>query len=150
MLRDDIKSAQVQAMKAKDKERLGAIRMILAKVKDRDIELRTVSEQPDDDVLVTEVLMKMAKQRRESIQMFNDGGREEKAAEEQAELDVIEDFLPKQMDEAEMQAAIAQVKADVGAESIKDMGKVMAELKTRHAGQMDFGKASGLVKASFG
>ncbi|MXP09268.1 GatB/YqeY domain-containing protein [Pseudoblastomonas halimionae] len=150
MIRENLKAAQIEAMKNKDKARLGAIRMILAKVKDRDIELRTASEQPDDDVLVTEVLMKMAKQRRESIQMFNDGGREEKAAEEQAELDVIEDFLPKQMDEGEMNAAIAQVKADVGAESIKDMGKVMAELKARHAGQMDFGKASGLVKASFG
>jgi hypothetical protein len=150
MIRENLKAAQIDAMKAKDKARLGAIRMILAKVKDRDIELRTASEQPDDDVLVTEVLMKMAKQRRESIQMFEDGGRAEKAAEEQAELDVIEDFLPKQMDEGEMNAAIAQVKADVGAESIKDMGKVMAELKARHAGQMDFGKASGLVKASFG
>ncbi|MEO1921962.1 MAG: GatB/YqeY domain-containing protein [Sphingomonadaceae bacterium] len=150
MIRENLKAAQIDAMKNKDKARLGAIRMILAKVKDRDIELRTASEQPDDDVLVTEVLMKMAKQRRESIQMFEDGGRAEKAAEEQAELDVIEDFLPKQMDEGEMKAAIAQVKTDVGAESIKDMGKVMAELKTRHAGQMDFGKASGLVKASFG
>ena len=150
MIRENLKAAQIEAMKNKDKARLGAIRMILAKVKDRDIELRTASEQPDDDVLVTEVLMKMAKQRRESIQMFEDGGRAEKAAEEKAELDVIEDFLPKQMDEGEMKAAIAQVKTDVGAESIKDMGKVMAELKTRHAGQMDFGKASGLVKASFG
>lgn len=150
MIRENLKAAQIDAMKAKDKARLGTIRMILAKVKDRDIELRTASETPDDDVLVTEVLMKMAKQRRESIQMFEDGGRAEKAAEEQAELDVIEDFLPKQMDEGEMKAAIAQVKADVGAESIKDMGKVMAELKARHAGQMDFGKASGLVKASFG
>lgn len=150
MIRENLKAAQIDAMKAKDKARLGTIRMILAKVKDRDIELRTASETPDDDVLVTEVLMKMAKQRRESIQMFEDGGRAEKAAEEQAELDVIEDFLPKQMDEGEMNAAIAQVKADVGAESIKDMGKVMAELKARHAGQMDFGKASGLVKASFG
>ena len=150
MIRENLKAAQIEAMKNKDKARLGTIRMILAKVKDRDIELRTASETPDDDVLVTEVLMKMAKQRRESIQMFEDGGRAEKAAEEKAELEVIEDFLPRQMDEGEMKAAIAQVKADVGAESIKDMGKVMAELKARHAGQMDFGKASGLVKASFG
>lgn len=150
MIRDTLKAAQIDAMKAKDKPRLGTIRMIMAKVKDRDIELRTASEQPDDDVLVTEVLMKMAKQRRESIRMFEDGGRADKAAEEQAELEVIEHFVPKQMDEAEMNAAIAQAKADVGADSIKDMGKVMAELKSRHAGQMDFGKASGLVKASFG
>ncbi len=149
MIRDTLKAAQIEAMKAKDKPRLGAIRMIMAKVKDRDIELRTASEQPDDDVLVTEVLMKMAKQRRESIQMFEDGGRADKAAEEQAELEVIEHFVPQQMGEAEMNAAIAQVKAGVGADSIKDMGKVMAELKSRHAGQMDFGKASGLVKASF-
>lgn len=150
MIRENLKAAQIDAMKAKDKPRLGTIRMILAKVKDRDIELRTATETPDDDVLVTEVLMKMAKQRRESIQMFEDGGRAEKAAEERAELGVIENFLPQQMDEGEMKAAIAQVKADVGADSIKDMGKVMAELKARHAGQMDFGKASGLVKASFG
>ncbi len=150
MIRENLKAAQNDAMRARDKPRLGTIRMIMAKVKDRDIELRTADTRPDDDLLVTEVLMKMGKQRRESIQMFEDGGRAEKAAEEQAELEVIEEFLPKQMDEGEMKAAIAQVKADLGAESIKDMGKVMAELKARHAGKMDFGKASGMVKASFG
>ncbi len=149
MIRENLKAAQIQAMKAKDKARLDAIRLILAKVKDRDIELRTADTTPDDDVLVTEVLMKMSKQRRESIQMFNDGGRAEKAAEEQAELGVIEEFLPRQMDEGETNAAIQAVKAELGADSIKDMGKVMAELKARHAGQMDFGKASAMVKASF-
>lgn len=149
MIRENLKAAQTDAMRAKDKARLGTIRMILAKVKDRDIELRTADTTPDDDLMVTEVLMKMAKQRRESIQMFEDGGREEKAAEERAELEVIEEFLPRQMDEGEMKAAIAQVKTDVGADSVKDMGKIMTELKARHAGRMDFGKAGELVKDSF-
>ena len=150
MIRDDLKAAQISAMKEKQKERLSAIRLILAKVKDRDIEARTGGAPDDDDVLVTEVLQKMAKQRRESITMYRDGGREELAAVEEQELVVIEEFLPKQMSDEEISAAIAGIKADIGAESIKDMGKVMAALKDRFAGKMDFGKASGLVKASFG
>ena len=146
MLRDDLKQAQISAMKAGDKERLAAVRLILAKVKDRDIEQRTASKEVNDDELVTDVLQKMAKQRRESIEMFDTGGRQELADKERGELAVIEEFLPKQMDEAETRAAIEAVKAEVGAAGIKDMGKVMGAMKTRYAGQMDFGKANGIIK----
>ncbi len=150
MLRDTIKSAQVTAMKSGDKARLGAVRLILAKLKDRDIELRTASQQPDDDVLVVEVLQKMAKQRRESIAMFESGGRQELADAEKAELAVIDDFLPSQLSEADTVAAIEAIKAELGASSVKDMGRVMAELKARHGSELDMSKASGLVKAALG
>jgi uncharacterized protein YqeY len=150
MLRDSIKSAQVAAMKSGDKARLGAVRLILAKLKDRDIELRTASTIPDDDVMVVEVLQKMAKQRRESIAMFEQGGRQELAKAEQDELAVIDGFLPAQMSEAETSAAIKAIKAELGASSLKDMGKVMAELKARHGSELDMSKASGLVKAALG
>ncbi len=150
MLRDSIKSAQVAAMKEGDKTRLAAIRLILAKIKDRDIELRTGKAPDDDDALVIDVLQKMAKQRRESIQMYKDGGRTELAEAEATELAVIEEFLPAQMSDDEVKAAIEAIKAETGAESIKDMGKVMGLLKARHGAEMDMGKASALVKASFG
>ncbi len=148
MLRDDLKAAQIDAMKAKDKERLAAVRLILAKIKDRDIELRTAETQPDDDAMVIEVLQKMAKQRRESIEMYRQGGREELAAAEESEMKVIEEFLPQQMSEEDTKAAIEAIKAETGATGMKDMGKVMAELKARHGAQLDMSKASGLVKAS--
>jgi len=148
MIRDDIKAALVTAMKARDAERTAAIRLIQAALKNRDIEMRTGAGASDDDVVVTEVLQKMAKQRRESIEMFEKGGRAELAAAEQAELGVIEGFLPRQMDEAETKAAIAAVVAELGASSLKDMGRVMAAVKERHAGALDMSKASGLVKAA--
>ena len=148
MIRDDLKAAQITAMKAGEKDRLGTIRMILAKVKDRDIELRTASVQPDDDAMLVEVMQKMVKQRRESISMYESGGRPEMAAVEAAEIVVIESFLPQQLSEAETGAAIEAIKSELGATSMKDMGKVIAELKARHATQLDMGKASGLVKAA--
>ncbi len=148
MLRDTIKAAQIEAMKSGDKARLGTVRLILAKLKDKDIELRTAKMVPDDEVLVVDVLQKMAKQRRESILMFEQGGRQELADAEKAELAVIEEFMPSQMSEADTIAAIAAIKTELGAESIKDMGKVIAELKARHGAQLDLGKASGLVKAA--
>jgi uncharacterized protein YqeY len=148
MIRDTIKAAQIAAMKAGEKDRLAAVRLILAKLKDRDIELRTAATQPDDDVLVVEVLQKMVKQRRESITMYEQGNRPELAAKEQAEVEVIEGFLPKQLSEDETRAAIDAIKAEVGAASVKDMGKVMAVLKERHGSVIDMGKASGLVKAA--
>ncbi|KMS59500.1 aspartyl-tRNA amidotransferase subunit B [Novosphingobium barchaimii LL02] len=148
MLRDSIKAAQISAMKAGEKQRLAAIRLILAKVKDRDIELRTAETAPDDDALVIDVLQKMVKQRRESIQLFEQGGRPEKAAEEQAELEVIEGFLPAQLSEEETKVAIEAIKAEVGATGMKDMGKVIAQLKARHGSELDMGKASGWVKAA--
>lgn len=146
MLRDSIKSAQVTAMKSGDKARLAAIRLILAKIKDRDIELRTADTLPEDDAMVIEVLQKMVKQRRESIQLFDEGGRPERADEERAELVVIESFLPAQLSEEETKAAIEAIKAELGASGMKDMGKVMGELKARHAAELDMGKASGWVK----
>lgn len=146
MLREQIQSETVTAMKAKEKERTAALRLIGAKIKDRDIELRTSDKKPGDDELVTDVLMKMAKQRRESIEMYEDGGRQELADKEKAELAVIEEFLPQQMSEDETRAAIAQIKADLGADGMKDMGRVMGELKSRHGATLDMSKASGLVK----
>lgn len=150
MIRDTIKAAQISAMKSGEKDRLAAVRLILAKIKDRDIELRTASQQPDDDALVVEVLQKMVKQRRESIALYEQGGRGELAAVEAAELAVIEEFLPAQMSEAETTAAIEAIKAELGASTVKDMGRVMATLKERHGPQLDMSKASALVKAALG
>ncbi|MEH6724068.1 MAG: GatB/YqeY domain-containing protein [Qipengyuania sp.] len=146
MLREKIQSETVTSMKAKDKDRTAALRLIGAKIKDRDIELRTADTKPDDEAMITDVLMKMAKQRRESIEMYEDGGRQELADKEKAELAVIEEFLPQQMSEDETRAAIAQIKADLGADGMKDMGRVMGELKGRHGATLDMSKASGLVK----
>jgi uncharacterized protein YqeY len=148
MLRDTIKAAQIESMKSGDKGRLAAVRLILAKLKDKDIELRTAANLPDDDVLVTDVLQKMAKQRRESITLYEQGGRQELAEIEKAELAVIETFLPQQMSEDEVNAAIAAIIAETGAAGMKDMGKVVGALKARHGTQIDMSKASGLVKAA--
>ncbi len=147
MIRDELKAAQIAAMKGGDKERLAAVRLMLAKVKDRDIELRG-KEPGDDDAMVIDVLQKMAKQRRESIQMYEDGGREELAAAERSELAVIEQFLPVQMSEDETRTAIDGIKADLEATGMKDMGRVMAELKARHGTELDMSRASALVKES--
>ncbi|MEE4154067.1 MAG: GatB/YqeY domain-containing protein [Erythrobacter sp.] len=146
MIRDDIKAATITAMKAKEKERLATLRQISAKIKDRDIEERTSSKEIDDDAMVIGVLQKMAKQRRESIELYRQGGREELAAIEEAELGVIEEFLPQMMSEAETKAAIEAIKSDLGASSMADMGRVMAELKARHGALVDGKLASGLVK----
>ncbi|GGD50531.1 GatB/YqeY domain-containing protein [Erythrobacter arachoides] len=148
MLRDTIKTETVTAMKAGDKPRTAALRLIAAKIKDRDIELRTGKAPDDDDAMVVDVLQKMAKQRRESIQMYEDGGRQELADQEKGELAVIEEFLPQQMDEAQTKSAIEAIKAETGAAGMKDMGKVMAELKARHGKELDMGRASGWVKDS--
>ncbi len=150
MIRDDIKAAQVAAMKAGDKARLGTIRLMLAKIKDRDIELRTGTAPADDDVLVTDVLQKMVKQRRESITMYEQGGRQELADIEAAEVAVIEEFLPAQLSEADATAAIKAIVTELGATSLKDMGRVMAAVKERHGSQLDMSKASGWVKAALG
>ncbi|MFM7348728.1 MAG: GatB/YqeY domain-containing protein [Erythrobacter sp.] len=148
MIRDDIKAATIAAMKAGEKDRTAALRQIAAKIKDRDIEERTASKPTPDDELVVSVLQKMAKQRRESIEMYDNGGRAELAAVERAELAVIEEFLPQMMDEAATRAAIEAIKAETGASSMKDMGTVMAELKARHGAVLDGKLASGLVKAA--
>ncbi|MFT3975649.1 MAG: GatB/YqeY domain-containing protein [Sphingomonas bacterium] len=150
MIRDDIKQAQIAAMKAGDKETRAAIGLMQAAIKNRDIEARTGPAPADDDALVVEVLQKMVKQRRESIDMYRKGGREELAAAEEHEVAVIERFLPQQMSEAETVTAIEAIKAELGASGMKDMGRVMAELKARHASVLDMSRASGLVKAALG
>ena len=148
MIRDDIKQAQIAAMKAGDKEPRAAVSLIQAAIKNRDIEARTGPAPTDDDALVVEVLQKMVKQRRESIEMYRKGGREELAKAEESEVAVIERFLPQQMSEEDTRAAIEAIKAELGAAGMKDMGRVMAELKARHASVLDMSKASGLVKAA--
>ena len=148
MIRDDIKAALVSAMKGGDKAATATIRLIQSALKNRDIELRGAAGAPaDDDLLVTEVLQKMVKQRRESVALYEQGGRQELADAETAEIAVIEGFLPRQMSEDEAKAAIDAIVAETGASSVKDMGKVMAALKEKHAGGLDMSKASGLVKA---
>jgi hypothetical protein len=148
MIRDDIQAAQITAMKAGDKPRTATIRLIVAAIKNRDIEARTGKAPTDDDTLVVEVLQRMVKQRRESIDLYVKGGRPELAEIEASEITVIEDFLPTQLSEEETTAAIEAIKAEIGAESVKDMGKVMAVLKERHASSLDMSKASALVKAA--
>jgi len=146
MIRDDIKVALVSAMKSGDKDSVGTLRMLQSAIKNRDIELRTASVQPDDDALVTEVMQKMIKQRRESAALYETGGRAELAAIETAEIATLERFLPRQMSEDEARTAIAAIIANTGASSMKDMGRVMAEVKQRHATSIEPAKASALVK----
>jgi hypothetical protein len=148
MIRDDIKTALVTAMKARESERTGAIRLIQAAIKNRDIEARVGQSPSDDDALVVEVLNKMAKQRRESIEMYEKGNRPELAQAEAAELAVIEGFLPRRMGDDETRAAIEAIKAETGASGPKDMGKVIAALKAKHGTSLDMAKASGLVKVA--
>ena len=148
MIRDDIKAALVGAMKGGDKEATATIRLIQSAIKNRDIELRTAAQAPDDDLLVTEVLQKMIKQRRESVDLYRKGGREELAAKEEAEIAVIERFLPAQMDDAEAGAAIQAIITELGASSMKDMGRVMGVVKERHASSIEPARASALVKAA--
>lgn len=148
MIRDTIKTALVSAMKAGEKDKVGTLRLIQAAVKNRDIELRTAATQPDDDALVTEVLQKMIKQRRESAELFRKGGAEDRAATEEAEIAVISDFLPAQLSDAEAEAAIRQIIADTGATSMKDMGKVMAEVKAKLGTAIEPARASALVKGA--
>jgi uncharacterized protein YqeY len=136
-----------EAMKAKDQRRLSTLRMINAALKDKDIANRTETSREgisDDEILG--LLGKMIKQREESAEAFDKGGRPEMAQSERAEVEIIRSFMPKQMSPDEQRAAIQSAIADVGATSMKDMGKIMAALKERYAGQMDFGKASGMVK----
>lgn len=148
MIRDDIKAALITAMKGGDKAGTATLRLVQSAIKNRDIEARTGKAPEDDDALVVEVLQKMVKQRRESIEMFVKGGRQELADAEAAEVAVIETFLPQQMDEAATAAAIEAIKAELGATGMKDMGRVMAELKARHATTLDMSKASAAVKAA--
>ena len=150
MIRDNIKTALVDAMKGGDKPTTAAIRLIQSAIKNRDIEARTGKAPDSDDALVVEVLQKMVKQRRESIEMYEKGGRQELADNEAAEVRVIERFLPAQMDDAQTAAAIEAIKTELGATGMKDMGRVMAELKARHGSELDMSRASAAVKAALG
>ena len=148
MIRDDIKAATIAAMKGGDKETTATLRLVSAAIKNRDIEARTGSAPADDDQLVTEVLQKMIKQRRESADVYRKNGRDDRAATEESEIAVIERFLPKQMTDEEARAAVQAIIAETGASSVKDMGRVMAEVKSRHAGELEPARASALVKAA--
>ena len=147
MLREQITEAMKDAMRAREAETLSTVRMILAGIKDKDIAARPSGNATGiGDPEILSLLQSMVKQRRESVALYRQGNRADLVAKEEAEIAVIERFLPKQMDAAETDAAITAAIAESGATSIKDMGKVMAALKERHAGTMDFAKASAAVK----
>ena len=148
MIRDDIKTATVAAMKGGDKDTTATLRMVSAAIKNRDIEARTGKAPTDDDALVTEVLQKMIKQRRESVELYRNGGREDRAAAEEVEIAVIERFLPQQLGEDEAKAKIQEIIAETGASSMKDMGKVMALVKERLGTAIEPARASALVKGA--
>lgn len=148
MIRDDIKSATIAAMKGGDKETTQTLRMVQAAIKNRDIEARTGGAPKDDDTLVTEVLQKMIKQRRESAEVYRHAGREDRAHAEDDEIAVIERFLPAQMSDAEAEAKIREIIAETGATNMKDMGRVMALVKERLGASIEPARASGLVKAA--
>ena len=150
MIRDSIKTALVTAMKSGDKPTTATLRMVQSSIKNRDIELRTGTAPADDDALVTEVLQKMIKQRRESVLLYRQGGREELAAVEESEIAVIERFLPAQLSDEEALAAVRAIIAELNAGSMKDMGRVMAAVKERVGTSIEPARASGLVKGALG
>lgn len=151
LMRDELNTAMKAAMRAQDKARLGTIRLILAAIKDRDLGIQgKPGAAPEDgrisDADIAQLLATMIKQRRESIRIYEEAGRTELAQKEADEITVISEFLPRQLDDDEAKAAIKAVIAEIGATTVKDMGRVMAVLRDRYRGQMDFGKASVLVK----
>ncbi len=145
-MREQINAALKDATKAQDKRRMSTLRLINAAIKDRDIAARTNGQEQVSESQVLEILSKMIKQRRESIQTYEEAGRLELAQREQEEIDIISDFLPKQLSEDEIGEACQQVVSEIGASGLKDMGRTMGALKERYTGQMDFGKASAIVK----
>ena len=149
-IREQLQDQIKDAMRAKAAERLSGLRLIIAAIKDREIALRGEGggEVTEGDMLA--ILGKMVKQRHESVRMYLEGGRQDLADKERNEIKVIEEFLPRQLDAAEVEAAIASAIAEVGAASVKDMGRVMTVLKGKHAGQMDFGAVGALIKARLG
>jgi uncharacterized protein len=148
MLRDQINNALKDAMKSGEKLKLSTLRLVNAAIKNADIEARGGGKGPLDDAALLGLFQKMIKQRQESVELYDKGGRPELAANERSEIEFIQAFLPKQMSDAEVEAAIKAAVVEAGASSVKDMGKVIAALRAKYAGQMDFGKASGLVKAA--
>ena len=146
MLRDDINNALKTAMKDHDKARLSTLRLINAAVKDRDIANRGEGKPAVDDAELQSILAKMIKQREESVKLYNEGGRPELAKAESDEINVIREFLPRQLDDSEVDKAISEALEATSAESLRDMGKVMAWLKERYNGQMDFAKAGSAIR----
>ncbi len=151
-LRDDIMAAVKEAMKSGDKKRLGTLRLMQAAIKDKDINSRTDGHDSalTSDAGLAELFAKMVKQRQDSVAAYEQGNRPELAQNERDEIAVIQSFMPRQMSDDEAKAAVAEIIKAVGATSVKDMGKVMAELKAKFAGQMDMGKAGGIVKGLLG
>lgn len=148
-MREQFTTMLKAAMKAGDRRRVDTVRMITAALKDRDIEARTSGKDvTDEDILA--LLQKMVKSRQESLTIYEQAGREDLATQEREEIAIISEFLPKAMEPAEVEAAISAAIAETGASGMKDMGKVVAVLKAKYAGQIDFSKASGLVKQQLG
>ena len=150
MLREDLQNALKEEMKEKNMLEVNAVRMIIAGMKEKDVEARGKGKKQAEDAELLAMMQTMIKQRNESIKLYNDGHRPELAEKEQAEIGVIERFLPKQLSVEETTDVIKNIIAQTGAQSIKDMGKVMGTLRGQYAGQMDFGKASEIIKQLLG
>lgn len=146
MLRDDLQNSLKEAMKNRDTQTVNAVRLIIAGQKEKDVEARGKGLEKASDEVLLSMMQSMIKQRNESIKIYTDGNRPDLAQKEQSEIDVITRFLPKQMSTEEVENAIKTIVTQVGASSIKDMGKVMGALKNQYAGQMDFGAASAVIK----
>ncbi|MBW9086620.1 GatB/YqeY domain-containing protein [Rhizobium wenxiniae] len=147
MMREKLTESMKEAMKAKDSRRLSTVRLIQSAVKDRDIANRGVGKDAATDDEILQILQKMVKQREESAKIYEDAGRAELATQEREEIAVLKAFMPEQLSDEKVDEIVAAVVAEIGAAGMKDMGKVMATLRERYAGQMDFAKASGVIKA---
>jgi uncharacterized protein YqeY len=150
MLRDDINNALKTAMKAQDQRKVSTLRMVNSTIKNADIEARGAGKGPLGDDELNAVMAKMIKQRQESVELYDKGGRADLAGQERDEIAIIASFMPQQMSEDEIKAAVAEAVKETGAAGMKDMGRVMAALKQRYTGKMDFAKAGGLVKGHLG
>ena len=149
MLREDLQKALKESMLAKDTQRVSAVRLIIAGMKEKDVDARGKGQKEASETELLSMMQNMIKQRKDSIEMYLKGNRQDLADKEQAEINVIETFLPKQMNDEEILVAVKAAVADTGATSMKEMGKIMGVLKSKYAGHMDFGKVSGVIKTLF-
>lgn len=147
MLREDLQKALKESMLAHDAETTGAVRLIIAGMKEKDVDARSKGAKEATEAELLSMMQTMIKQRNDSIKMYMDGNRPELAAKERKEIEIIERFLPKQMSDAEIEAAVRALISETGASSMKDMGKIMGALKSQYAGQLDMGKANGIIKS---
>ena len=147
MLREDLQKALKESMLAHDAETTGAVRLIIAGMKEKDVDARGKGAKEATEAELLSMMQTMIKQRNDSIKMYMDGNRPERAAKERKEIEIIERFLPKQMSDAEIEAAVRALISETGASSMKDMGKIMGALKSQYAGQLDMGKANGIIKS---